>query len=355
MDQKRVLFSVSSGTIIKILLLIGLAYLLFQLRDVLLILLTAVVFATAIEPLTVWLKRRGIPRLVGVSIIYLISAILIAGLFYLLLPAFLTDLSSFISVLPQYITTLNVHIPQNFGFESAVKGLSEPTSLGQTIQNIIGGFSGTSGGVLATLSAIFGGFTSFLIILVLSFYLAVQDHGIEDFLRLVIPLKQEDYIIDLWRRTQHKIARWMQGQLLLALIVGVLVYIGLSLVGVKNAFSLALISMVFEVIPVFGPIIGAVPGVMTAIIQGGFTFALIVALIYVVIQQIESNVIYPLVVKKVVDVHPLTVIIALIVGAQLGGFLGILLSVPVATALSEFMSDYAKNKGAARALLNDNG
>lgn len=338
MDQKRVQLSVSSGTIIKILLLIGLAYLLFQLRDVLLILLTAIVFATAIEPLTLWLKRRGIPRIVGVSAIYLVMAILIAGLFYLLLPAFLTDLASFISALPQYITTLNVHIPQNFGFENAVKGLS-----------------GTSGDVLATLSAIFGGFTSFLIILVLSFYLAAQEHGIEDFLRLVIPLKQEDYILDLWRRTQRKIARWMQGQLLLALIVGILVYIGLSIIGVKNAFSLALISMVFEVIPVFGPIIGAVPGVMTAIIQGGFTFALIVALIYLVIQQIESNVIYPLVVKKVVDVSPLMVIIALIVGAQLGGFLGILLSVPVATALSEFMSDYAKNKGAARALLNDNG
>src|SRR5437868_3540942 len=113
MDPKRVTISISSGTVIKILLLVGLAYVLFMLRDVLLILLTAIVFATAIEPVTMWLKRRGIPRILAVALIYIIAAVLISGLFYLLLPAFLKDLSSFISTLPQYITTLNLYIPQN--------------------------------------------------------------------------------------------------------------------------------------------------------------------------------------------------------------------------------------------------
>ncbi|MBX4198151.1 AI-2E family transporter [Candidatus Parcubacteria bacterium] len=349
MDRQRVIVSISTSTILKIFALVALGFLLFVLRDVVLILLTAVVFASAIEPGTLWFIRRGVPRIIGVTLIYLLSAILIAGLFYFLLPPFLSDLGGFIKALPQYITALNLKAPV------AVQGLSTSTSFGQTVENIITTLSNASGSILATLTTVFGGATSFVLIIVLSFYLAVQDHGIEDFLKLVAPLKHEHYVIDLWRRTQRKIGRWMQGQLLLAIIVGLLVFVGLALLGVHHAFSLALIALVFEIIPIFGPILSAVPGIATAFIQGGFTFALIVGLMYLVVQQIESHVIYPIVVKKVVNVHPLVVIIAFLVGAKLGGFLGILLSVPLATALTEFMNDVARDRVAARARMNDNG
>ncbi len=121
-----------------------------------------------------------------------------------------------------------------------------------------------------------------------------------------------------------------------------------------HAFSLALIAMVFEIIPVFGPILSAVPGILSAFAGGGVTFALIVALMYLVVQQIESHVVYPLVVKKVINVNPLVVIISLLVGAKLGGFLGILLSVPTATALMEFLNDLARDRLVARARMNEN-
>lgn len=346
MEPKRVEVSISTVSILRVFAILGVLFLLFVLRDVLLILLTAVVIASAVEPGTLWLIKKGIPRVVGVSLIYLISAVFIAGLFYFLIPAFLGDIAGFINALPEYMTALDVN---------TFKDASNSQSLGQAAQNILGTFSGSSNSIVGTLSKIFGGATSFLMTVVLSFYLAVRERGVEDFIKLVTPLRKEEYVIDLWRRSQLKIGRWMQGQIWLALIIGLLVFVGLTFLGVEHAFSLALIAMVFEIIPVFGSILSAVPGIMTAFLQGSLTFAFIVGLMYLIVQQIESHVIYPLVVKKVVNVQPIVVIIALLVGAKLGGFLGILLSVPVATALTEYMNDVARDRGEARARMNDNG
>jgi predicted PurR-regulated permease PerM len=352
MENKHVTISIGAETIIKAILIVALMLGLIYVRDILLIFLTAVVLASAIEPGTKLLIKHGIPRIISVVLIYLVLIIIVAAFFYIIIPQFLRDLSSFMSILPKYVTTLDVTLPDASthytGWQSAILGLSQSQSLGEVARNLTQTLSTGSVGLLASLNSIFGGVISFVLIIVLSFYLAVQDSGIEDFLRLVTPLKQEKYVINVWRRTQYKIGKWMQGQLLLALIVGVLVFVGLSLLHVPNPFFFALISAAFEIIPVFGPIIGAIPGVMVAFLHGGVGLGLVVAIMYIVIQQIESHVIYPLVVKKLVNVQPLLVIIALVVGAKLGGFLGILLSVPLASALTELMYDYSKNRLAAR-------
>jgi predicted PurR-regulated permease PerM len=348
---KPMIMSISSGTIVKTLLFILLGFVLFYLRDVLLIFLTAVVLASAIEPGTQWFVRRGLPRIASVAIIYLFIIALIAAIFYFILPTLIKDLTGFANTLPKYISALDVRTK---GFSNNLFGLDTTPneSVGDATQNLITNFSTASGSILGTLTAIFGGATSFIIIVVLSFYLAVQERGIEEFLRIVIPIRHEQYATSLWRRTQHKIGRWMQGQILLAVFIGILVFIGLSILRVEHAFFLAIISAVFEIIPVFGPIIGAVPGVAVAFMQGGLTFGVIVAVMYLIVQQIENHVIYPLVVKKVINIPPLFVIVALIVGAKLGGFLGILLSVPVATALTEFLKDLARDRVALRAKIS---
>ncbi len=179
------------------------------------------------------------------------------------------------------------------------------------------------------------------------------EDGVADLLELITPLKHERYVIGLWRRTQHKIGRWMQGQFLLAITVAILVYVSLSFFGVHNALFLALISMFFEIIPVFGAFIGAIPGILLGFTQGGVSLGLTITVVYIVIQQIESNVIYPLVVRKIFNVSPLVVIIALAVGWQVGGFLGILLSVPVAVALTEYMGDVGKRRSEVRAQMSE--
>jgi predicted PurR-regulated permease PerM len=136
----------------------------------------------------------------------------------------------------------------------------------------------------------------------------------------------------------------MQGQLLLGVMIFVLVYLGLTIFGIPYALMLAALAGILEIIPVFGPIMSAIPGVVLAFSIGGTSLALVIAGFYLLVQQFESNLIYPLVVRKIVGVPPILVILALIVGAELGGFLGILISVPVAAVIMEIVEDVEKGK-----------
>jgi predicted PurR-regulated permease PerM len=136
----------------------------------------------------------------------------------------------------------------------------------------------------------------------------------------------------------------MQGQLLLSLIVGVLVFLWLTILGIPYALLLAVFSALAELIPVFGSFIAAIPALALSFTTGGPTLLVLVAGGYLIINLLQANLIYPLVVKQVVGVPPILVILALIAGAQLAGFLGVLLSVPIAAAVQEFVHDVMKGK-----------
>ena len=155
-------------------------------------------------------------------------------------------------------------------------------------------------------------------------------------------------MIGLWKRAQKKIGYWMQGQILLAVLVGILVYLGLTIVGIKKALFLAVFAAILETIPLFGPILSAIPGIALAYGTGSLSLALLVAGVYLIIQQFENHLIYPLVVKKIVGVPPMVVILALIIGAELGGFLGLLISVPLAATVMEYLDDVQRRKSVAQ-------
>jgi len=181
------------------------------------------------------------------------------------------------------------------------------------------------------------------LIIVLSFYLAVQENGIRNFLTTVTPFDNREYVLGLWTRAERKIGLWFQGQILLSIIIAILVYLGLTIIGVEHSLLLAVLAGLFELVPLFGPVLAAIPAVIIAFISGGgVTGALIVIAFYVVVQQFENQLIYPLVVNKVVGVPAIIVIIALIAGGTLAGFLGLLLSVPIAAILMEFFTDVQK-------------
>ena len=197
---------------------------------------------------------------------------------------------------------------------------------------------------MQTASAIFGGLMGFVLVVVFSFYFAVQETGVDDFLRVVTPLRYQERVQNLWKRSQIKIGLWMQGQLALALIIGVLVYLGLTILGVPYALLLGLLAAVFELIPVFGPVLSAIPAAAIALTDGGVTLMFLVIGLFAVIQQFENHLIYPLVVTKVVGVPPLLVILALLVGAKLAGFLGIILSVPAAAVIQELVYELGQER-----------
>lgn len=336
MSDKNLTINITSGTILKSVLIVLLFASLYYLRDLVLVILTAVVLASSVEPATVWFSRRKVPRVVSVILVYGIIIFIVTGTLFVLVPPLLDEISGILSSSPQYLDSIKLWTP--------VGDLPSTFSLKEIITEFRQSLTTATGSVLKTFSMIFGGVLNFILVVVLSFYLAVQENGVANFLRIISPVDKEKYIIGLWKRTQAKIGLWMQGQILLALIIGVLAFLGLNILGIKFAFLLAVLAAATELIPIFGPIIAAIPAIILGLISGGPTLALMVAGFYIIIQQFENHLIYPLVVKKVVGVPPLLVILALIIGAKLAGFLGMILSVPLATAIMELVSDIEEKK-----------
>ncbi len=338
-ESNRPTISISAGTVAKAILLILFVWLLFVIRDIILVVLVSVVIASAIEPAVRWLAKWRVPRTLAVLMVYVAAfAFLIALVPFLFIPA-INDLIEASATLPQKIGSLSFLSAPDGLFSS----LSRSNYFSNFSSNLEGAFAGLSRGFLETASIIFGGFFSFILIVVISFYLAVQEDGIANFLRLVTPARGETYIIGLWHRAQKKIGLWMQGQLLLGLIVGVIVYLGLTILKIEYALMLAIMAAAFELIPVFGPILSAVPAILIGF-SHNVTTGLLVLGLYLIIQQFENHLLYPLVVKKIVGVPSIVVILALIIGAKLVGFLGIILAVPASAVLIELLSDFEQRK-----------
>jgi predicted PurR-regulated permease PerM len=352
------IIQISSGTIVKAVLIVLAFVAFYYLRDIVLVVVLAIIIASAVEPGTQWFLRRGVPRILAVLLMYFVAVMALVIMFYFLFLPLLNQSAAFLSTLPGYLGELQVWNPlQNtefFASNSAVQGFSKTFSLSQIVDQINASVSSFSEGFFSTASRIFGGILSFLMVIVLSFYLSVESDGVSNFLRIVTPAKNEKYVLGLWKRSQHKIGLWMQGQIVLAVIIAMLVFLGLTLLRVENALLLAVLAGMFEIIPLFGPVLAAIPAVTLSLVTGGMTSALLVTGLYLIIHQFENQLIYPLVVRKIVGVPPLISILALIIGYKLAGFVGLLISVPLATMLIEFLNDVEKNKAAEAERLRTN-
>ena len=330
---------ITTGTILRFLGILLLLAMIYVVGDIVTALIFAVIIASGMEPGIEWLKQRRIPRILAVIIIYLgIAALFFFGI-YLVVPLLLNEFRDIAQTLPalqqrllDFLEGANLPFIPFFG-EDPAELLRIPL---EYLQNL-------SQGVFTFASAIFGGIFSFILIIVFSFYLLAQEKGIENFLRLVVPVDYEPYVIDLWHRSQRKLGQWFRAQLLLGAIVGVLIFFGLTFLGVRHAFIFAVLAAAFEIIPIVGPILAAVPAVLIAFVSSPLLGFLTVGL-YVVVQQVESNVIVPVVIRKAIGLSPLIVVLSLLVGAKIGGIFGILLAVPLAAILTELINDWDRKK-----------
>lgn len=341
--DKQIQVAITPATVITTIIIGAIAYAVWVLRDLALLVLTAIVIASAIEPGVTFFTRRKIPRVLAVFLMYFLTFGSLFSVVYFFFPPILEDAGNFISVASQYLDTFDLPGAINTG-AAATGGRSELSGILDGLLTFRSAFTDPSAGAFKIVSTFFGGIFSLVLVTVLSFYFAVQDTGVEEFLKLITPAKNEEYVVGLWRRAQRKIGLWMQGQLLSSLIGGVIAYLGLLILGVPYALLLAAFTAVAMLIPIFGSFISAAPAIIVAFSTGDITLALIVAGLYLIINQFEAHLIHPLVVNKVVGIPPLLVILALIVGGDLAGFLGVLLAIPVAAALREFLSDMARGK-----------
>lgn len=315
-------------------------FLLFYLRDIIAALLFAVVVASGIEPGVRWLQRWRVPRIFAVLMIFLAAVGLLAGVIYTIVPVIADEFGAFLDSFPRYQRSLLQELRsfRNFPFSFPFLENAESVVLNPPLD--VGSLGGNTVDVLFS---VVGGVFSGFILIVTSFYLASQENGIEIFLRMITPLKHEEYVIDLWSRSQAKMGQWLRGQLLLGAIVGVLVYLALTLIGIRYALMLAILAGIFELIPIVGPILSAVPAVFLGFLISPLT-GLAVAAVYFAIQQTESNLLVPVVMKRAVGLNPLVVIVALLIGVKLGGILGMFLSVPFASVAVEFLTDTDRKK-----------
>lgn len=328
MTQK---IDISTSTILRfILIILGLVFL-YLIRDVLLMVFIAVIIAAAIDAPVDWMAKHRVRRVIGTAIVYALIFLFLAGFIYLVFPPLAGQIKIMAANLPDYLN--------QFGTSFDVFKEKVGVETGQKLLDNFGNqLYGAASNVFGTAVNIFGGIFSAVIILVISVYLVIQDKGIKSFLGSVTPLEHRAYAINLAERIQNKLGGWLRGQLILMAIVGALSFVGLSVLNINFALTLALLAGLMEIVPFIGPILGAIPAVTIAFMQSPL-LALFVAVLYILIQKAESYLIAPLVMRRTVGLNPLVVMLSIIIGGKLGGILGVVVAVPAVAAASVFFGD----------------
>jgi len=354
-SEKAINVSITFATIIKAVVFLLFIYALFLLKELVIVILASIVIASAVDPFTRGLQRIKIPRPFAVGIVFSGLIATVISVIYLFVPLLIEQFSGFILTIPDFLERLDF-LAQGNTYFSELNILGDFQAQLQSvdiISTIKAALFGIGGGVIHTAGALFNSVTQLVLITVISFYFAVQEKGIENFIRVIIPLKDEAYAIDLWKRSQAKIGKWMQGQLVLGLLMGVMTFIGLWAIGLREyALFLAILIAIAELIPLFGPILAMIPAIFLGFTVGGPEIGLQVTGLYIILQQLENHVLVPLVNKKLVGVPPLMVILSLLIGASLLGFWGLILAVPIAAAILEFTRDILARKDKALTMAN---
>ena len=336
---------ISTSTILRFILVILFFVFLYILKDVLIIFLFALIIASAISPFANWLDEKRFPRLLGVLLLYLVVLALVIAILSLIIPYISQDISQLVSTMPQLVAKVSTSL------EKVQQGSPQYLDFLSEVQNILQGFSDylqqSSQSILGLVISVFGGVMSAIAILIISFYLSVTKNGIENFLGSIVPEKYESYAMDLWKRAELKVGLWLQGQLLLGLIMGLIVYVGLSFMDIKFALILGFLAAILEIVPMVGPVLAAIPAIFLAFLQSP-ALGLWMIVFYIIIQQLENHILVPIVMGRTVGLNPVVVIVALLIGQQLAGIPGMILSVPVATIIVEMMDDFAKHKDSRR-------
>ena len=343
--------SITTGTMVRAILVLLCVLLLWFLRDLAFVVLTSIVIASFVESSTPYFRKVRINRIFGIVILYIVSLLILAGIFYLFAPLLITEIYNFSSFISTYIPGVSfLSYFQNEAFSGAkdlVNSLGNNLSLATLLSVSKAFISNLSGGFFQTLSVAFGSIFNFILIILISFYLSIQEKGIENFLRLIFPIQYEDYVVDLWERSRRKIALWMKGQVVLGFVVAVLIYLILSLLGIEYALLLAIIAGVMEMIP-YGIWVALIPAFAFSYLSNGISSALMVVGAYTIIHQFEVFLFAPLIINKIVGLSPIVIILSALIGFELGGFWGLVLAIPVAVIVMEFLSDIEKNKTSAR-------
>jgi predicted PurR-regulated permease PerM len=335
MNDNRVL-DISWETILKVSLSLFCFYIIYLVRDILFSFFFALIISILFEPAINFLRRFRIPRVLSVIFIYIIVFGVIGLMIYSIAPTFITEIQQFSQMFPQYFDKVAPSL-RGLGVEAFENMDTFVKAIGDNLQKI-------SSSILNAVSALFGGIGSMLFILTIAFFLSLEGEGIEKVIKVLVPKRYEDYALFVWQRSQTKVSGWFGSRLLMCIFVGTAFFITLLLFNTKYALSLSLLAGILNFIPFLGPImVSVISFVFIGLDSWLKGFFAVVA--FVLIQQVENNILSPVLTKKFVGISPVLVLIALAIGAKLAGIMGAILAIPLAGIISEFLRDFiAKRK-----------
>lgn len=327
--MEKHLVTITPKTLWMILAMVAGVFVAWKLRSFMMVVLVSVIIASFVEVGTKVLKKIKIPRIIGVFIVYIIGFVSVAGILYLLVPLFTHELAEFIDLFPKdsYFVKIFTPLADNGFSSSTIKTLFD--------KDLVSG--GTD--FFTSLGGLFGGLINALLVIIISFYLSTQEKGIEQFLRVVTPEKYEEYVVDLWSRVERKIGYWFGGQVLVAILVGLVTYIGLFIMGVPYALILSALAGLFVFIP-FGTAISLAPAVALGYLGSGFALAFQIFIFYGIVHYIESYFLSPYILHRTIGMPMLVIILSIIACFELFGLIGIVIAIPIAVLILELLYDH---------------
>ncbi len=308
---------ISHKTIIFTLVLLASIWLVLQIRDILFLVFVAFIIMSTLRPIVDWMVKKRIPRFLAAILVYIVVFGLIGFSIGGTIPTLVSQTTGFVQDFPSVISRVlpNLNIDLN-SFSQQLAPIGE-----NLVKVTIG---------------IFSNIISILMVLVISFYLLLERKHADAIVAGFVGEEKAKTFIDVVERIEGKLGSWMMGQLFLMFVIGLFSYIGLLLLGIKFALPLAIIAGLFEIVPNIGPIISAIPAMLIAFSISPI-MALSVVILYIVIHQLENNLIVPLVMKKSVGLSPIITIFSLLVGGKLAGIAGAVLAIPVLLIVQELL------------------
>lgn len=295
----------------------------YLIKDIILELFVALILMTILEPMVAKLSKIKIPRPISVLISYILIIGIFGGVIALVVPAVVDQTTSFINALPSYLSNI---------------GITEDIS-NQVVKGFLSTAGTAPGEIFQFTFSIFNNVLAIITVLVFAFYMLVARDKLEDQLGFFFGEEKKKELGKIIDTLEVRMGGWARGELILMFMIGLGVYIGLRLIGIPYALPLSILSGILEIVPMLGPIISAVPGVLI-----GFGISplsgLGVAALYFLVHQLEGYVLVPKIMEKSVGVSPIITLIALAVGARLAGIVGALISVPTVIAIQVLSKKY---------------
>lgn len=326
---------ISWNSILKVVIAFLVVYLLFLIKDILILVIFSLIVSILFNPLIDFLQRRKLPRVLGAGLVYFLIFGSAGFLIYIIIRAFIPEIQQFIVSFPEYFEKIAPPL-QNLGVEAF-------ENIDVFARSAEEWLKGASSNIFAALFSFFGGAFTAIFVVFLAFFFSLEEKGMEKAIKLFFPKKQEDMALNVWQKSQKKISGWFAARIICCIFVGLSSFVALKIFKIDYAATLGAFAGLTNIIPYLGPIFAAIIITILVLLEDlikGF-FILIV---FILIQQIEGNILNPLLTKKFIGLPPALVLISLIIGGTLWGFLGMILIIPLSGIVFEFIRDFLRKK-----------